>query len=50
MVAPAPLHWPEVGAVKEHGSLQMAEVRRLVAGLAEKHLSLNKVGLVVHGG
>ncbi len=40
---------PQVGAVKEHSSLQMPQVWGLVVGLGEKHLSLNKVGLVVHG-
>ena len=48
MLAAPALDWPEVGAVKEHGSLQMAQVWRLVVGLGEKHVSLNKVGLVVH--
>ena len=50
MLAAAALGWPKVGAVKEHGSLEMAQVWGFVVGLGEKHLSLNKVGLVVHVG
>ena len=49
MVAAPPLHRPQIGAVKEHGSLEMAQVRPFGLGLAEKHVSLNKVGLVIHG-
>ena len=49
MLAAAVLHRPQVGAIKEHGSLQMAEVRWLAGGLAEEHLAIGEVGLVVHG-
>ena len=48
--AAAALGRPEIGAVEEHGTLEMPKVGGLWLGLGEKHLSLNEVSLLVHVG